>query len=53
MFFSAPVWAMNYWPPYDETIEKYAKNGIKAIELIGMDRSSFESYYTDSEIEKI
>ena len=53
MFFSAPVWAMNYRPPYDETIEKYAKNGIKAIELIGMDRSSFESYYTDSEIEKI
>lgn len=53
MFFSAPVWALNYQPPFDKIIERLAGWGAKGIELIGMTEQTFTDYYTDSEIAKL
>ena len=53
MFFTAPVWAANYQPPFGKYIEKFAKNGAKGIELIGMSEETFTDYYTAKEIKEL
>ena len=53
MYFGAPVWPLNWRPPYDETIRRISKHGYKGIELIGWDRQALDEYYTDETIDHL
>mgnify|MGYP002529186772 CR=1 FL=1 len=53
MYFGAPVWPLQWNPPYDDTIRRVAAMGFKGVELIGWNRESLTSYYTKQEIGRL
>lgn len=52
MKFGAAIWPFRWDPPYDEAIERIARLGFKAVELIIWDATSFE-YYTPSKVAEL
>jgi sugar phosphate isomerase/epimerase len=53
MFFGAPVWPMQWRPPYDAVIRRIAGLGFEGVELIGWSAESLNEYYTPGEIRNL
>lgn len=46
MYFGAPVWPLQWDPPYDEPIKRLHALGFKGVEMIGWSRKALDEYYT-------
>src|SRR5690606_22540137 len=44
--FGACVWPFQWEPPYEATIQRIARLGFRAVELIAWDRETLDEYYT-------
>lgn len=53
MYLGAPVWPLQWNPPYDDTIKHLHELGFKGVELIGWNRQALDEYYTPETIEHL
>ena len=50
MKFGASVWPFQWEPPYEAALQRIARLGFRAVELISWDRETLETYYTPARI---
>ena len=53
MKFGASIWPFKWDPPYEDTLERIAAMGFRAVELIAWDRESLDNYYTPRQIKHL
>lgn len=53
MKFGASIWPFQWEPPYEETLERIARMGFKAVELIAWNRETLDTYYTPQTIKQL
>jgi sugar phosphate isomerase/epimerase len=53
MKFGASVWPFKWDTPYDSGIQRIARLGFKAVELIAWDRAALDEYYTPATVKHL
>jgi len=51
--FGACVWPFQWEPPYEATIQRIARLGFRAVELIAWDRETLDEYYTPERVREL
>lgn len=51
--FGASIWPWRWEPPYEATLNRIAKAGFKAVELIAWNREALDTYYTPQKIREL